>query len=68
MSMLKATLGESCTFGPTCSSGPLGGDAQVAAQLCLEDLGAVIFFTDPLTGDPRDRTAAYARSSTLSRL
>ena len=30
-------------------SGPLGGDAQIAALMCMEDLGALIFFVDPLS-------------------
>ena len=40
------------TYGAVCSSGPLGGDAQIAALMCLEDIGAVIFFTDPLSAHP----------------
>ena len=32
MTMLREVLGDGACFGPTCSSGPLGGDAQVAAQ------------------------------------
>jgi methylglyoxal synthase len=39
-------------YGLTCTSGPLGGDAQVAALMCMEDLGALIFFTDPLSAHP----------------
>lgn len=34
------------------TSGPLGGDAQVSAQIILEDIGGVIFFTDPLSAHP----------------
>ena len=30
----------------------LGGDAQVAACMCLEDLGGLIFFIDPLSAHP----------------
>lgn len=52
MKMLKKVLGEDISYGPTCSSGPLGGDAQVSAQMCLEDIGGVIFFTDPLDAHP----------------
>ena len=39
-------------FGLACTSGPLGGDAQIAALMCMEDLGALIFFTDPLSAHP----------------
>jgi methylglyoxal synthase len=52
MTMLRANLGEDANFGPTCSSGPLGGDAEVVAQLFEEDIGGVIFFTDPLDAHP----------------
>lgn len=55
MTMCKTVLGEdddSIVWGPTCTSGPLGGDAQLAALLCLEDVGAVIFFMDPLSPHP----------------
>ena len=52
MAMLRSVLGEDAHFGPACASGPLGGDAQVGAQLCLGDIGGVIFFTDPLTAHP----------------
>jgi len=34
---------------PDTQSGPLGGDAQIAALMCMEDLGALIFFVDPLS-------------------
>lgn len=40
------------TFGLTCTSGPLGGDAQISSLLVNEDLGAVIFFVDPLSAHP----------------
>lgn len=39
-------------YGLTCTSGPLGGDAQIAALMCMEDLGALIFFVDPLSAHP----------------
>jgi methylglyoxal synthase len=39
-------------YGLSCTSGPLGGDAQVAALMCMEDLGGLIFFTDPLSAHP----------------
>jgi len=39
-------------FGLVCTSGPLGGDAQISSLLVNEDLGAVIFFVDPLSAHP----------------
>jgi hypothetical protein len=39
-------------YGLTCTSGPLGGDAQIAALMCMDDLGALIFFVDPLSAHP----------------
>jgi len=35
-------------YGPTCQSGPLGGDAQLCALMCLQELGGMIFFQDPM--------------------
>ena len=29
MTMLRSVMGEDQEYGPTCASGPLGGDAQV---------------------------------------
>ena len=54
MAMCKSLWGDdpSVEYGMTCTSGPLGGDAQVAALMCMEDLGAVIFFVDPLSAHP----------------
>lgn len=55
MRMCKAMWGEDnpdVTYGLTCTSGPLGGDAQIAALMCVEDLGALIFFVDPLSAHP----------------
>jgi len=51
MAMCKALWGDdpSVEYGLTCTSGPLGGDAQIAALICMEDLGAIIFFVDPLS-------------------
>jgi len=35
-------------------SGPLGGDAQIAARVALGEVGAVIFLLDPLSAHPHD--------------
>ena len=55
MKMCKSMWGEddpNIHYGLTCTSGPLGGDAQIAALMCMEDLGALIFFVDPLSAHP----------------
>jgi len=43
---------DSVAYGPLCSSGPLGGDAQIAAQLAFHQIGGIIFFEDPLSAHP----------------
>jgi len=35
-------------------SGPLGGDAQIAAMVAEGKIAAVFFFIDPLTSQPHD--------------
>lgn len=35
-------------------SGPLGGDAQIAARIAVGDIAAVIFLVDPLQAHPHD--------------
>ena len=55
MKMCKSMWGEddpTINYGLTCTSGPLGGDAQIAALMCMEDLGGIIFFIDPLSAHP----------------
>mmetsp|Transcript_17945 Transcript_17945/g.25432 ORF Transcript_17945/g.25432 Transcript_17945/m.25432 type:complete len:358 (-) Transcript_17945:98-1171(-) len=55
MKMCKSMWGEddpAIHYGLTCTSGPLGGDAQIAALMCMEDLGGMIFFIDPLSAHP----------------
>jgi len=53
MTMLGQVFqGMDIEYGPTMSSGPIGGDAQVAALLTRGDLGGMIFFTDPLSAHP----------------
>jgi methylglyoxal synthase len=37
--MVKTLIGAGANFGPACTSGPLGGDAQIAAQVAYEDIG-----------------------------
>ena len=55
MRMCKSLWGEDnpeIEYGLTCTSGPLGGDAQLAELMCAEELGALIFFADPLSAHP----------------
>jgi hypothetical protein len=38
MKMLRSVMGEGIEYGPTCASGPLGGDAQAHVHvhaLCM---------------------------------
>jgi len=54
MTMLRETFSddEDVEFGPTCTSGPLGGDAQLCSLMVLEDVGGIFFFMDPLSAHP----------------
>lgn len=54
ITMCKSVFGDdpNVVYGATCSSGPLGGDAQLAAIMALEDIGGIIFFIDPLSAHP----------------
>ena len=54
ITMLKSVFGneKNVVYGPSFKSGPLGGDAEVCALMCQEDLGGVIFFMDPLQAHP----------------
>ena len=54
MAMLRAIFDhdEDVTYGPSFKSGPLGGDAELCALMCQEDLGGILFFMDPLDTHP----------------
>ena len=39
-------------FGPSCQSGPLGGDAELVALMARGDLGGILFFQDPMDSHP----------------
>jgi len=54
MAMLREVFGDDPTvqYGPSFASGPLGGDAELCALMCLQDLGGCIFFQDPLSAHP----------------
>jgi len=43
---------DSVVFGPACSSGPLGGDAELVAMMAQGQLGGILFFQDPMTAHP----------------
>jgi methylglyoxal synthase len=49
--VLRDELGLSVTL---MLSGPLGGDAQIAAQVAEGKIEAVFFFIDPLAAQPHD--------------
>ena len=54
MAMLRSIFenDKEVKYGPTFKSGPLGGDAEVSALMCQEDLGGILFFMDPLDPHP----------------
>jgi len=39
-------------FGPSCKSGPLGGDAELVALMTSGKLGGILFFQDPMSSHP----------------
>jgi len=51
MTMLREVFGNDpeVVYGPTCTSGPLGGCAELAAAMCTENLGACVFLQDPMS-------------------
>lgn len=50
MAVLREVYGDDpdVVYGPSCQSGPLGGDAELCAQMCLGELGGIVFFQDPM--------------------
>ena len=56
MTMLKEVFKDepagSVVFGPSCASGPLGGDAELVAHLVSGKIGGIIFFQDPMDSHP----------------
>jgi len=39
-------------FGPSCASGPLGGDAELVAHMVNGKIGGIYFFQDPMDSHP----------------
>ena len=39
-------------FGPSCASGPLGGDAELVALMVGGRIGGILFFQDPMNAHP----------------
>jgi len=54
MAMLHELYGDDPTvrYGPSCQVGALGGDAQLCALLCNEQLGGIVFLVDPMDAHP----------------
>jgi len=54
MMMLREIFGDDLTikYGPTCTSGPLGDDAELVAMMCSKNLGGRVFFQDPVSSSP----------------
>jgi len=56
MTMLKEVFKDepagSIVYGPSCASGPLGGDAELVAYMVSGKIGGVIFFQDPMSPHP----------------
>mmetsp|Transcript_11128 Transcript_11128/g.16277 ORF Transcript_11128/g.16277 Transcript_11128/m.16277 type:complete len:275 (-) Transcript_11128:104-928(-) len=65
MTLLRELFGNDpdIEYGPELSPGPLGGCAELCALICLEDVGGIIFFIDPLSSHPHQ-----ADIESLSRL
>ena len=60
MTMLKDVFGNDpdVVYGPSCKSGPLGGDAQLVAMAATGELGGCIFFVDPMDAHPHSADIA----------
>jgi len=56
MTMLKEVFKDeppgTVVFGPSCASGPLGGDAELVAHLVTGQIGGIFFFQDPMDSHP----------------
>jgi len=56
MTMLKEVFKDepagSVVFGPSCASGPLGGDAELVALMVAGRIGGIMFFQDPMNAHP----------------
>ncbi|GFH44845.1 hypothetical protein CTEN210_01319 [Chaetoceros tenuissimus] len=55
MTMLREVFkdeADQIVFGPSCKSGPLGGDAELVALMCSGGLGGMLFFQDPMDAHP----------------
>ena len=55
MTMLREVFrdeADEIVFGPSCKSGPLGGDAELVALMCSGGLGGMLFFQDPMDAHP----------------
>lgn len=56
MTMLREVFGDDplVVYGPSCKSGPLGGDAELVAAMCKGELGGMLFFQDPMESHMHD--------------
>lgn len=56
MTMLKEVFKDeepgTVVYGPSCASGPLGGDAELVAYMVSGKIGGIIFFQDPMSPHP----------------
>jgi len=56
MTMLREVFADepagTVIFGPSCASGPLGGDAELVAHMVNGKIGGIYFFQDPMDSHP----------------